>query len=96
MQSFLLSGYLASSFRPIDVCMDRTCARLCVYVCLFWGVGTKMEGERKFALVSKMLKPWDINAFARQHDGLMVQVLCVFVEKKYVAHFVQFRICIEG
>ena len=28
---FLLSGYLASSFRPIDVCMDGTCARLCVY-----------------------------------------------------------------
>ena len=28
---FLLSGYLAYSFRPIDVCMDGTCARLCVY-----------------------------------------------------------------
>ena len=33
---FLLSGYLASSFRHIDVCMDRTCARLCLYNMMVW------------------------------------------------------------
>ena len=64
------------------------------YVC-FGGVGTK-NGSREDALVIKMLKPWDIKAFAREHDGLMVHVFCVFVEKRYVAHFVQFCNCIEA
>ena len=76
----LLSGHPASSFRLIGVCTDRTCAWLCVYVCLFWG-GWHKDGRREDICFSfKMLKPWDINAFARQHDGLMVHAFCVFVE----------------
>ena len=72
------------------------CMTVCIRMFVLGGLAQKMEAERKFALVIKMLKPWDIKAFAREHDGLMVHVFCVFVEKRYVAHFVQFCNCIEA